>query len=92
LDAYTYTYDAAGRRTAVARVDSATVSYGYDDLGQLTSATGKDPNGTPRANEQLTYTYDPARNLLTRNNNTLQQGFQTDNADQLTNVFLTTMC
>ena len=89
LDAYAYTYDAAGRRTAVARVDNATVSYGYDDIGQLTSATGKDSDGiTPRANEQFGYTYDPARNLLTRNNNTLQQGFQTDNADQLTNVFL----
>jgi len=69
-------------------VDNATVGYTNDDLGQLTSATGKDPNGTPRANEQLTYTYDPARNLLTRNNNTLNQGSQTDNADKLTNVFL----
>ena len=39
-----------------------------------------------RANEQFGYTYDPARNLLTRNNNTLQQGFQTDNANQLVNV------
>ena len=47
----TYTYDAAGRRTAVARVDNATVNYTYDDLSQLTAATAADPNGTPRANE-----------------------------------------
>ena len=71
------------------RVNNASVGYGYDDLGQVTSASGWEPDGvTPRANEQLSYGYDPAQNLLGRTNNTLQQTFQSDNADQLVNVSL----
>jgi RHS repeat-associated protein len=87
LDAYVYTYDDDGRRTAVQRVDGATVNYGYDDIGQLTSAVGYEPDGvTQRANENLGYRYDAAGNLQQRSNNTLLQGFQTDNANQLVNV------
>ena len=46
------------------RVDGATVNYGYDDIGQLTSAVGYEPDGvTQRANENLGYGYDAAGNL-----------------------------
>jgi len=55
-------------------------------MEQLTSAAGHEAGGTLRANENFSYTYDPAGNLLTRQNNTLAQSFTTDNADELVNV------
>jgi len=89
LDAYTYVYDGAGRRTQVTRVDGTSAGYTYDDLGQVATAVGYEPNGTTlRANENFTYSYDPAANLLGRQNNTLIQSFQSDNANQLVNVAL----
>ena len=86
LDAYAYAYDANGNRTSVQRANNATVTYGYDDIGELTSAQGAESGGLLRANENFTYGYDGARNLAFRTNNTLQQSFITDNANQLLNV------
>jgi hypothetical protein len=41
------------------------VSHGCDDLGQLLTAAGVEPDGvTARANEQLGYAYDPAANFV----------------------------
>jgi RHS repeat-associated protein len=87
LDSYGYAYDAGGNRTSVQRAGGASVSYGYDNIGQLTSAVGVEPDGTTvRGNENFSYGYDPAGNLATRNNNTLAQTFTTDNANQLQNI------
>jgi RHS repeat-associated protein len=73
----------------VTRVDGTSAGYTYDDLGQVATAVGYEPNGTTlRANENFTYSYDPAANLLGRQNNTLIQSFQSDNANQLVNVAL----
>ncbi len=90
LDSYGYTYDAVGWRTNVLRADSSRVAYGYDNIGQLTSATGFESGGTPRYNENLGYTYDPAGNLTQRINDTLSQTFTVDPANELTNVLRTT--
>jgi len=62
------------------------VNYGYDDLGELTSATGYEPSGTARANENFGYGYDLAGNLLLRTNNTLIQEFTLDNANEVVNI------
>jgi RHS repeat-associated protein len=87
LDSYGYAYDAGGNRTSVQRAGGAHVDYGYDNIGQLTSAVGYEPDGTTvRGNENFGYSYDPAGNLATRNNNTLIQTFTTGNANQLTNI------
>jgi len=86
LDFYGYNYDGNGNRMSVTRADNAHVNYGYDGIGQLTSAIGHDPGGTLRQNENFGYTYDPAGNLTNRNNDTLVQGFALDGANQLTNI------
>ena len=86
LDSYAYTYDLGGLRTSVLRNNSINVAYGYDALGQLTSATGSEPGGNTRHNENFSYTYDPAGNLLSRINDSLQQAFTVDPANQLTNI------
>jgi RHS repeat-associated protein len=52
----TYTYDADGRTTSETDGAGATVSYGYDGAGDVTSITY--PNG-----ESVTRTYDGARRL-----------------------------
>jgi YD repeat-containing protein len=49
--------------------------YGYDVLGQLTSAKGFESSGASRAQEQLTYGYDLAGNLQSRTNNDMVQSF-----------------
>lgn len=61
-------------------------SYSYDGIGQLTSALGSEANGTARAQEQLTYGYDKAWNLVGRTNNGFAQAFTNDTRNQLTNV------
>jgi RHS repeat-associated protein len=55
-------------------------SYGYDALGQLTSAQGKDPGGAVRAHEKLAYVYDAAGNLTARTNNGFAQTFVYSNS------------
>jgi len=90
LDSSGYTYDAVGLRTNVLRADGTHVGYGYDNLGQLTSATGFEANGTPRFNENFGYAYDPAGNLTQRINDTLAQTFTVDPANELTHVLRTT--
>ncbi|MDX1953426.1 MAG: hypothetical protein SFY81_14705 [Verrucomicrobiota bacterium] len=58
--------------------------YGYDDVGQLIAANGKESGGTARLHEKLGYDYDAAGNLLYRTNNALVQTFNSDSLNQLT--------
>lgn len=71
---FTYTYNAADLRTSVTLGDptpsSRTIAYGYDAIGQLTSADG-DFSGY-----SFDYNYDPAGNPTRQNNN----GFVMSNA------------
>ena len=82
LDSYGYSYDDhIGLRNSATRLDNSTISYGYDSIGQLTSATAYG-----RHNEQFGYRYDPAGNLINRTNDVLLQSFSVDLANQLTNI------
>jgi RHS repeat-associated protein len=89
LDGYTYANDALGSRTNVTRdfgLMKSSAAAGYDKIGQITSWTGRETNGTLRLNEQLGYVYDPADNLHYRTNNALVQTFTVDAANELTGV------
>ena len=61
------------------------MEYGYDDIGQLVTATGKEPGtGQERKNERLGYGYDLAGNLTKRTNNDSIVTFAITNANQIT--------
>jgi YD repeat-containing protein len=72
LSFFNYTYDERGRRTATATHYGAW-TYGYDDLGQLTSAVlaSTDPQ---IPNQNLTYLYDAMGNRV----RTVENGVVTD--------------
>jgi RHS repeat-associated protein len=79
LNSHAYVYDAANERTRQTLKDANYWDYGYDPLGQLTSAKGTESGGTSRWQEQLTYGYDAAGNLVARTNNALIQTFSLPN-------------
>jgi len=62
------------------------VNYGYDAIGQLVSAVGKEIDGTSRLQEQFGYAYDAGGNLKYRTNNGLIQTITVDSLNQLSNV------
>ena len=95
LNAHTYNYDDASRRTRQTRLGAPasepawtnSVDYTYDPIGQLKTARGKESGGTTnRSHEQLGYAYDAAGNLNSRTNNALIQTFNVDNQNQLTTL------
>lgn len=63
LASYTYSLDAANRRTKVVQVDNTSIEWGYDDASRLTSETWKNSGGTVLTN--TTYTYDKVGNRKT---------------------------
>ena len=86
LSSHTYGYDGAGRRTNYVRFDNTSVAYSYDDAGQLKTASGKEPGGATRLNEQFGYAYDAAGNLNYRTNNDLVVTFNPNALNQLSTV------
>ena len=87
LDSYTYAYNQANQRTSVTRTAGDFVNYSYDNMGELTSALGKEPGGvTNRWQEQFGYAYDAAGNLNYRTNNALLQSFTVNSLNELTVV------
>jgi RHS repeat-associated protein len=63
-----------------------TISYSFDGLGQIGSATGTELSGgqqIPRAHEQFGYGYDPAGNLASRQDNGLVRSISVNNANQI---------
>lgn len=87
LNSHAYLYNKAGQRTQQTRTDGSYVTYGYDGMGQLISAAGKESGGvTNRMNEQFGYTYDPAGNLHYRTMNVLTQAFAVNTLNELTNI------
>jgi RHS repeat-associated protein len=86
LDSEKYGYDAADRRTTQTRSDNSTVTYTYDGIGQLKTASAKESGSTTRLNEQFGYAYDAAGNLSARTNNTLTQNFSPNSVNQITSA------
>jgi RHS repeat-associated protein len=87
INSHEYQYDAANRRTRQTRTDGSNADYTYDSIGQLKTATGKEPGGTTnRMHEQQGYTYDAAGNLNYRTNGALVQSFGVDSLNQLTTL------
>jgi RHS repeat-associated protein len=87
LDSETYTYDAGNERTQQVFTAGNFVNYGYDAIGQLKSAIGKESGGTlVRQQEKWGYAYDAAHNLNYRTNNALVQTFAVNNLNELTTV------
>jgi RHS repeat-associated protein len=91
LNQHLYSYNDLDQRTQQTRTGNDFVAYGYDDLGQLTSAKGKEFGGTTnRLNEQFGYAYDAAGNLNFRTNDALVQTFNVNSLNALTTVTRTT--
>lgn len=87
LDSESYAYNLGSQRTNETFTAGNYLSLGYDNIGQLTSATGLEAGGgTNRLQEQFQYAYDAAHNLNIRTNNGLVQTFNTDPVNRLTNV------
>jgi YD repeat-containing protein len=87
LDSYAYGYNQANQRTNVIRTAGDYVNYIYDNIGELTSAIGKEAGGTTnRLQEQQGYAYDAAGNLNQRTNNVLVQNFGVNNLNELSTV------
>ena len=93
LNFHGYSHDLAGQRTNQTRTlvgaaisASERVDYGYDNIGQLVTASGFDANGASFVAERNGYAYDPAGNLLRKTNDALIQSFGTDADNQLTSV------
>lgn len=87
LDSYTYIYNAGNQRTNVVRTAGDSVSYTYDNEGELKTAIGREAGGvTNRLQEQLGYVYDAAGNLNQRTNNALVQNFGVNNLNELSTM------
>ena len=84
---YAYTSPDYQKVTRQTRTDGSYVDYGYDYIGQLTSAMGKEAGGTTnRLNETLRYAYDAAGNLTRRTNNTLEQWFNVNYRNEIASI------
>jgi len=79
LSGHAYGYDVAHQRTSQTLAEGNCWQYGYDALGQLTGAQGREAGGASRAHEQLSYGYDAAGNLIGRTNNGFRQTFTVTN-------------
>ena len=87
LNAHVYGYNVGNQRTNQTFLNNNYENYTYDNIGQLTSALGKESGGTTnRLQEQLKYAYDAAHNLNIRTNNALVQNFNVNDLNELSNV------
>jgi hypothetical protein len=88
INAHQYEYDMGSQRTQQVFTEGNFVNYTYDNIGQLKTALGAEPDGIggqiPRLHEQFGYAYDAAWNLNYRTNNQLVQSFGVNNLNELT--------
>lgn len=59
---FNYRYDAANQRTNITTADNSRWSFGYDDLGQVTSGKKFWADNTPVAGQQFEYQFDTIGN------------------------------
>jgi len=84
---HSYSYDAGNERTQQVFTVGNLINYTYDKIGQLKTALGFEPMGTPATNrlqEQFGYGYDKAWNLNYRTNNALVDTFNVNSLNELT--------
>ena len=87
LNSNAYGYNVGNQRTNQTFFAGNTMAYAYDNVGQLTSAIGKESGGsTNRLQEQLEYAYDAAHNLNIRTNNALVETFNANNLNELSTI------
>jgi len=84
LNVHAYVNNVGNQRIQQSFTAGDYVSYGYDNIGQLKTATGRESGGTIRLNEEFGYTYDAAHNLYHRANNALMQTFNVNTLNELT--------
>jgi RHS repeat-associated protein len=86
LDAESYNYNQGNQRLTETNTAGDYRNYSYDNVGELTTAIGRESSGTSRLQEQLGYLYDAAGNLNVRTNNALIQNFTVNKLNELTNL------
>ena len=62
---FAYQYNSANQRTRVTLADGSYWEYGYDSLGQLTSAVKHWPDTSVVAGQQFEYSFDDVGNRKT---------------------------
>lgn len=80
LSRFDYTYDLRGRRTSMGTIYGAW-TYGYDEIGQLTSAVFASTN-PEIPDEDLTYVYDALGNRIRTVENGVTTEYTTNNMNQ----------
>jgi YD repeat-containing protein len=78
ISSFDYKYDLADHRTRVTEADGTRVTWGYDDLYQLTRELRSGANAYA-----ITYSYDPAGNRLTKRDSGAPTTYAYDAANQL---------
>jgi RHS repeat-associated protein len=86
LNKHEYVYNNRNERTKHTRTDNSYVNFGYDNLGQLTSALGYLSGGSPIANEQLGYGYDGGWNMTQRTVNGSPTSYTVNDRNQVTAI------
>jgi RHS repeat-associated protein len=86
INTYAYSYDAAGQRTQEAS-SVGTHNFGYDNLRQLTSAYGVNPNNNqPLASYNYSYGFDSIGNWTQETSPTGVASFTANNLNQYTAI------
>ncbi len=82
LPSVQYDYNAANQRTRATREDNAYWDYGYDALGQVSSATKKIASGDPVPGLDYSYTYDDIGNRKLSTLNSQLSTYTTNSLNQ----------
>ncbi|MBU0678742.1 MAG: hypothetical protein KJ626_11565 [Verrucomicrobia bacterium] len=84
LLSFAYTYDGHDQRTRVVREDGRRIDYGYDAIGQLTSAEGYMGDDSAWPGYSFRYAYDPAGNMTQKVENGFVTSTRYNELNQLT--------
>jgi RHS repeat-associated protein len=84
LNSHSYSYNVGNQRIQQMLTVGNYVNYTYDNIGQLKTAQGAEPDDSDRLHERFTYTYDKAGNLSNRVQNALTSFFKVNNLNELT--------